>query len=50
MIIQLTCIVQAAWNNNWRGHESGKHVGVRNHPQEVIDMLTAAGWSFHGKS
>ena len=44
------CIVQTAWNDNWRGHESGKHAGGQNHPQEVIAMLTEAGWSFHRKN
>ena len=29
---------------------SGKHAGVRNHPQEIIGMLTEAGQSFYRNS
>ena len=46
ILINLMC-VQAAWKENWRGHGSGEHADICNHPQKVIEMLTAAGWSFH---
>ena len=50
MIICISfCIAQAAWSNSWRGHESGKHAGVRNHPQEIIGMLMEVGWSCYEK-
>ena len=43
ILIHLTR-VQTAWK------DSGEHAGIRNHPQKVIEMLTAAGWSFHRES
>ena len=49
ILIHLTH-VQAAWKDNWRGHKRGEHEDIHNHPQKVIEMLTAAGWSFHRES
>ena len=38
--------MQTAWRDRWNGHGIGSYKLVKNHPEEVIAMLTKAGCSF----
>ena len=42
----VVAFMQAVWRDGWNGHDIGRHKLVRNHPEEVIAMLTKAGCSF----
>ena len=45
-ILYVIAFLQAAWRDRWSGHAIGQYKVVRNHPEDVIAMLTKAGHSF----
>ena len=44
----LSIYAQAAWKDKWVGHSVGQYKLVKNHPEDMIAMLTNAAFSFFG--
>lgn len=45
-ILMHIAFMQAAWRDKWVGHSVGQYKLVRNHPEDMIAMLTKAACSF----
>lgn len=49
MYLLYCTLIQAAWKDNFRGHECGKYGVITANPQLVIDCLTQAGEQYYSR-